>query len=38
MRVKPEFSLNFAREHLFYLKREDQMETYIAGLTKAGVI
>ena len=38
MRVKPEFSLNFAREHLFYLKKEDQMETYIAGLTKAGVI
>jgi len=36
-RIKPEFSLDFAREHLFYLKREDQMETYISGLKKAGV-
>ena len=36
-RVKPEFSLAFAREHLFYLKREDQMDTYISGLKKAGV-
>ena len=36
-RVKPGFSLSFARTHLFYLKREDQMETYISGLEKAGV-
>jgi len=36
-RIKPEFSLDFAREHLFYLKREDQMETYISGLKKAGM-
>lgn len=35
--TKPEFSLDFAREHLFYLKREDQMDTYISGLKKAGV-
>jgi TolB-like protein/class 3 adenylate cyclase/Flp pilus assembly protein TadD len=36
-RTKPEFSLDFAREHLFYLKREDQLSTYISGLEKAGV-
>lgn len=36
-RVKPEFSLDFAREHLFYVKRADQLETYFAGLEKAGV-
>lgn len=36
-REKPEFSLDFAREHLFYLKREDQMDAYISGLRKAGV-
>ncbi len=34
---KPEFSLDFAREHLFYLKRADQMELYLTGLKKAGV-
>lgn len=37
MQVKPEFSLAFARQHLFYIKRADQMEKYIAGLRKAGV-
>ena len=37
LRTKPEFSLAFVRERLFYLKREDQMDTYIAGLEKAGV-
>lgn len=37
MRTKPEFSLEFARERLFYLKRSDQIETYIDGLRKAGV-
>jgi TolB-like protein/class 3 adenylate cyclase/Flp pilus assembly protein TadD len=36
-RTKPEFSLEFAKEHLFYLKRDDQMETYIDGLRKAGL-
>ncbi|MCR9136734.1 MAG: tetratricopeptide repeat protein [Alphaproteobacteria bacterium] len=35
--VKPEFSISFAREHLFYLKLDDQMETYIDGLKKAGI-
>ena len=36
-RTKPEFSIDFAREHLFYLKRSDQLETYIDGLRRAGV-
>ena len=36
-RAKPEFSLDFARERLFYLKRADQIETYIEGLRKAGI-
>ena len=35
--AKPEFSIEFAREHLFYLKRADQLETYIEGLQKAGI-
>lgn len=37
MRTKPEFSLAFAREHLFYLKRAEQIEKYVDGLKKAGV-
>lgn len=37
MRDKPEFSLEFAKEHLFYLKQSDQIETYMVGLKKAGV-
>jgi hypothetical protein len=37
MRIKPEFSLAFARERLFYLKRAEQIEAYIDGLRKAGV-
>jgi TolB-like protein/class 3 adenylate cyclase len=37
MQSKPEFSLEFARQHLFYVKRPDQIETYIDGLRKAGV-
>ncbi len=36
-RTKPEFSLDFAREHLFYLKRKDQIDLYSAGLEKAGM-
>jgi TolB-like protein/class 3 adenylate cyclase/Tfp pilus assembly protein PilF len=36
-RTKPEFTLDFAREHLFYLKRKDQLSAYISGLEKAGV-
>ena len=35
--VKPEFSLEFARKHLFYLKREDQIDIYLKGLEKAGI-
>lgn len=35
--IKPEFSLEFARERMFYIKRPDQIETYIEGLKKAGV-
>ena len=38
MQMKPGFSLAFARERLFYLKRPDQIETYIDGLRKAGVV
>jgi TolB-like protein/Tfp pilus assembly protein PilF len=34
---KPDFSIGFAREHLFYLKRADQLETYLTGLKKAGL-
>jgi TolB-like protein/class 3 adenylate cyclase/Tfp pilus assembly protein PilF len=37
MQAKPEFSLEFARQHLFYIKRADQIEAYLAGLAKAGV-
>jgi TolB-like protein/class 3 adenylate cyclase/Flp pilus assembly protein TadD len=35
--IKPDFSLDFAREHLFYLKRSDQLEIYLDGLRRAGV-
>ena len=37
LETKPEFSVAFAREHLFYLKREEQMDLYLEGLKKAGV-
>ena len=37
MRIKPEFTVGFAREHLFYLKRPEQINTYLEGLRKAGV-
>ncbi len=37
LRQKPEFSLSFARERLFYLKREDQLGIYLDGLRKAGI-
>ena len=33
----PEFTLEFARERLFYLKRPEQLELYLGGLEKAGV-
>jgi TolB-like protein/Tfp pilus assembly protein PilF len=37
LNVKPDFSLKFARKHLFYLKRAEQLATYMEGLSKAGV-
>jgi TolB-like protein/class 3 adenylate cyclase/Flp pilus assembly protein TadD len=37
LEIKPAFSLDFAREHLFYLKRSDQIEVYLDGLRRAGV-
>jgi TolB-like protein len=37
LNAKPGFSLDFARKHLFYLKRADQLGTYIEGLRKAGM-
>jgi len=37
LQVKPEFTIAFAREHLFYLKRDDQIDLYTDGLRKAGV-
>jgi TolB-like protein/class 3 adenylate cyclase/Tfp pilus assembly protein PilF len=37
IRLKPEFSVEFAREHLFYVKRPDQIEIYMEGLRKAGI-
>jgi adenylate cyclase len=33
----PKFSLTFAREKLFYLRKQKQVELYIAGLEKAGL-
>ncbi|WP_162915066.1 winged helix-turn-helix domain-containing protein [Desertibaculum subflavum] len=37
LRIKPGFSVDFAREHLFYLKRPEQLEAYLEGLRKAGL-
>ena len=37
MTIKPAFTLDFAKERLFYVKRADQMEAYLDGLRKAGV-
>lgn len=35
--LKPQFSLAYAREQLFYLRHEEQLERYLAGLRKAGL-
>lgn len=35
--IKPAFSIEFARERLFYVKRADQLEIYLEGLRQAGV-
>ncbi|MBE0616007.1 MAG: winged helix-turn-helix domain-containing protein [Burkholderiales bacterium] len=37
LREKPSFSQAFAREKLFYLKKQDQIDLYMAGLELAGV-
>lgn len=37
LKVKPEFSVDFAKEHLFYLKRQDQLDMYLQGLRNAGL-
>lgn len=34
---KPEFTCEFARHHLFYIKKEEQLSVYIKGLRKAGI-
>ncbi|MEH6580986.1 MAG: tetratricopeptide repeat protein [Halioglobus sp.] len=34
---RPNFSLDFVREKLFYLKRPEQIDLYLQGLSKAGV-
>lgn len=37
LREKPGFSVEFARQKLFYLKRSDQIDAYLEGLRLAGV-
>ncbi len=37
LQFKPDFTVDFAKKHLFYLKRADQLDAYIEGLRKAGV-
>jgi len=37
LRQCPEFTLEFARRKLFYLKRSEQLELYLGGLADAGV-
>ena len=34
---KPAFTVDFAKERLFYIKRADQLQIYLDGLRKAGV-
>jgi TolB-like protein len=34
---KPDFSCGFAREHLFYIKSKEQIDTYLEGLRRAGI-
>ena len=34
---KPNFSCDFAKRKLFYIKRQDQLERYLDGLRQAGV-
>lgn len=37
LRRKPEFTCRFARDHLFYVKDQAQVDYYVAGLRKAGI-
>ena len=37
LKMKPDFSVAFAKKQLFYLKRPEQITTYIEGLRKAGL-
>lgn len=37
LRLKPDFTCRFARERLFYLRNEEQVNRYIEGLRKANV-
>jgi TolB-like protein len=37
LRARPGFTRAFARERLFYIKREDQIRTYLEGLSRAGI-
>jgi len=38
LRLKSDFSCRFAREHLFYVKDPAQVDHYVDGLRKAGVV
>ncbi len=35
--ARPGFSCAFAKERLFYVKRDEQMETFLEGLRRAGI-
>jgi TolB-like protein/class 3 adenylate cyclase len=37
LQLKPGFTLAFAREHLFYIKKPDQLALYLDGLRRAGL-
>jgi hypothetical protein len=37
LKMKPGFSVGFAKKQLFYLKRPEQITMYIEGLRKAGL-
>lgn len=37
LKMKPEFSRSYAREHLFYIEREEQVEEYIDALRNVGI-
>ena len=37
LRVKPEFTIDFAKDRLFYLRRPEQIELYLEGLRKASI-